>query len=372
VNKRHFFGSLFVRAAKRLALLVLLAGIGFAALQYIQARIAAGSAAYQPSPPLQQALGKLKDALSSTEHIVSSFNAANQSTTPTVQPFRFPSIIRSNEDFAQVDAELARVEQERQQLKQSVVSRFEGSVANIEEKLRSYAAQLHSAQSPTVVTHPGPALTPVPSPSPTLARESLFSSKLGPNDANERIATLTQRKEFLEGLGAKAQNADNRAKVAEATDQLDALGKLLPEKLESSVAARGAGSRKAPAEPGRKLLLSERVAGELQQLRGDVRQMLLTPWALDDTLEQAIELNSIEREKCRVATLAQKGIWLSATSRILIELLAAVFAALLILVCADLVKSLLNMAVDTDVVADAIRAIRGMPTSASQRESGQS
>jgi len=372
VSKRHFFGNLFVRAAKRLALLVLLAGIGFAVLQYIQARIAAGSAGYQPSPPLQQALGKLKDALSSTENIVTAFNAANQSATPAVQVLRFPSIIKSNDDFAQVDAELFRLEQERQQLKQSVIGRFEGSVATIEEKLRSYAAQLHSAQSPTVVTHPGPAPTARPSPSPVSGQETLFSSKLGANDANERIANLTQRKEFLEGLGAKAQNAENRAKVAEAADQLDALSKLLPEKLESSLAARGARSRAGPAESGRKLLLSERVAGELQQLRGEVRQMLLTPWALDEAFEQAVGLTSIEREKCRVATLAQKGIWLAAASRILIGLFIAVFAALLILVCGDMVKSLLNMATDTDVVADAIRAIRGMPTSASQRESGQS
>jgi hypothetical protein len=80
---------------------------------------------------------------------------------------------------------------------------------------------------------------------------------------------------------------------------------------------------------------------------------------LDESFEQAADVTSIEREKCRVAVLAQKGIWLSAVSKILPALLAAVLVSFLIVVSADLVKTLLDTAAHTGVLADAINALRG-------------
>jgi len=47
------------------------------------------------------------------------------------------------------------------------------------------------------------------------------------------------------------------------------------------------------------------------------------------------------------------------TSRILVALLATVLACFVILVCADLVKTFLDTASHTGVVADAINAMRG-------------
>jgi hypothetical protein len=175
-------------------------------------------------------------------------------------------------------------------------------------------------------------------------------------------------------LGTKAENADNRARLSEAVDQLEVLSKLLPEKFETSP-AEGPESASTPSnEPrpdqSRKVFLSERIAAQLEQLRGEVGQIFLTSWTLDDTFEQAADLNSVERDKCRVSTLAQKGIWLSAVSRITTGLLAAVLGSFLILVCADLVRTLLDTANHTYVVADAINAIRGKPSSPSESHQG--
>jgi hypothetical protein len=371
VKNEYFFGYFFVRAAKGIALAVVIVGIGFCMLQYSRAKIAASSAAYQPSPFLQRALGKLKDAFSSTNQIVASFNTANQSATPKVQLLRFPRVINLNADFSQVADELSRVDQARQQLKQSIVNRFEASVRSIEEKLRAYAAGLQSSSLPTPGASSSPIARATPSPPPTSPPESLFSSKLGVSDVNQRSANLTQRKEFLKVLGTRAENPDNRARLSEAADQLDLLTKLLPEKFETSAAQVELAStspNEPQAEQARKVLLSERVAGQLEQLRGEVRQMLLTSWTLDETFEQAADLASVERDKCRVATLAQKEIWLSAISRIVIGWLAAVLVSFLTLVCADLVQTRLDTASNTGVMADAIKAIRGWAKPASQSE----
>jgi len=363
VKKQYFFARLFVRVAKGLALLVILIGVGFCVLRYYQASIAAGAVAYQPSSHLQQALDRLKAAFLATEQIIDSFNAGNQSKTPNFQAPRFPLVIDSDDDFARISAELSRVDHERQQLKESIVSRFENLVKSIEEKLHAYAAVLQSSPSPTPATDQNLISNATPTPSPTSREESLFLSQLGSSDANERSANLKERKEFLKVLAMRAENADNRVTLGEAADQLERLAKLLPERFNASTAAQPdtatASSKDPQAEQHGKVLPSERVARQLEQLRGGVRQMLLTSWTLDDRFEQVANLGSAERDKYRAAILAQKSVWLSAASRIVIGLLATGLVSLLIVVFADLVQTQLDTATSSGTVADAVNALRG-------------
>lgn len=363
MKKQYFFAYLFVRAAKGLALLVILIGVGFCVLRYYQASIAAGAVAYQPSSHLQQALDRLKAAFLATEQIIDSFNAGNQSKTPNFQAPRFPLVIDSDNDFARISAELSRVDHERQQLKESIVSRFENLVKSIEEKLHAYSAVLQSSPSPTTATAQNLISKATPTPSPTSREESLFLSQLGSSDANERSENLKERKEFLKVLAMRAENADNRVILGEAADQLERLAKLLPERFNASTAAQPdtatASSKDPQAEQHGKVLLSERVARQLEQLRGGVRQMLLTSWTLDDTFEQVANLGSAERDKYRAAVLAQKSVWLSAASRIVIGLLATGLVSLLIVVFADLVQTQLDTATSSGTVADAVNALRG-------------
>jgi hypothetical protein len=369
VKKQYFFAYLFVRAARGLALLVILIGVGFCVLRYYQASVAADAVAYQRSPHLQQALDRLKAAFLATEQIIDSFNAGNQSKTPNFRAPRFPLVIDSDDDFARISAELSRLDHERQQLKESIVSRFETLVKSIEEKLHAYAAVLQSSPSPTPATTQNLTSNATPTPS---REESLFSSQLGSSDANERSANLKERKEFLKVLAIRAENADNRVILGEAADQLERLAKLLPEKFDLSTAAQPdtatASSKDPRAEQHGKVLLSERVARQLEQLRGRVRQMLLTSWTLDDTFEQVANLDSAERDKYRAAILAQKSVWLSAASRIVIGLLATGLVSLLIVVFADLVRTQLDTATSTGTVADAISALRGSVAHLSESE----
>jgi rubrerythrin len=363
VKKQYFFARLFVRAANGIALLVILIGVGFCVLWYYQARIAAGAAAYQPSPHLQQALDRLKDAFLATEQIIESFNAGNQSTASNFQAPRFPRVIDSDDDLSRIGAELSRIDRERQQLKESIVSRFETFVKSIEEKLHAYAAVLQSSPSPTPATAQNLISDATPTPTPKSREESLFLFQLGTSDASERSANLKERKEFLKVLAKRAENADNRVILGEAADQLERLAKLLPERFNASTAAQpdtATASSKEPRPDGDgKVLPSERVARQLEQLRGGVRQMLLTSWRLDDALEQAVNLDSAERDKYRAALLAQINIWLSAASRIVIGLLATGLVSLLIVVYGDLVQTQLDTATNSGTVADAINALRG-------------
>jgi hypothetical protein len=358
VNTRPFFARLFVSSAKPLAFLVFLAGIGFCVIQYFRASLAVSSAEYQPSASLQQSIGRLQDAFVSAERIVGSFNGDKGSAAG----FAFPSPIRSNDDFSRFGAQLSLADQRRQQLKQSIVDRFENPVKGIEEKLRVFAAGLRKGQPATTPVEP--VASPAPSSSVVPRPDSLFSSRLKGSDAGERMANLNERKDFLKALSAKAENADNRAKLAEAADQLGRLVQLLPEKLDAPAAESSlpapASAGDERAEQANSLFLSERVAHQLGQLRGEVRQTLLTSWTLDDAFDQVNAQAATEREKCRVATNQQQAIWLSAWARILAGWFLTILTSLLILVSASLVTIVYRMAEDGEVVANGMRVIQGL------------
>ena len=361
VKRPYFFGYLFVRAAKPLALIVLVIGIGFSVLQYSQANVAASAAAYRPSGPLQRALATLKDAFSRTAQIINAFDADNRLGTPEIQVPRFPPVIDSSADFERVGEMLVKIDQQRQEMKQSVVSRFDDATKAIEAKLRAYAATLHPPPAATPTAAPTVVVSVNPYSGSGKPQDSLFSPKLSADEVSKRTANLNSRKEFLLGLASKAENPTNRATLNDAAAQLDDLSKLLPDKGASIPAEGPSPSPSAEVGPdeGRKILPSEQTAGELEQLRAEIRQTMLTSWTVDEAFEQAADLTSVEREKCRVAVLAQQGIWLSVVSKILPALLAAVLVSFLIVVCADLVKTLLDTASHTGVLADAINALRG-------------
>ncbi|HEY6071018.1 MAG TPA: hypothetical protein VIU85_06565 [Chthoniobacterales bacterium] len=362
MKKRYFFARLFVRSAKAIAVLMIFIGIGFCVLRYYQATLAVDAIAYKSSPDLQQALDKLKDEFLATEQIVDAFNTGNQSTTPGVQGPRFPLLIETADDLNAIATELSRIDQERQTLKESVVRPFETSVKSIEEKLHAYASALQPLPAPEVATVDDVASVAAPEPPAAGPDDSLFSTKLNSSDTHDRKLSLTERKDFLKTLGAQAENAENRVILGEAADQIERLAKLLPENPAAASrldSASTAATNQPRSEGDNKGLLSERVARQLERLRAGVRQVLLTSWTLDDAFSQATNLVSAERDKFRTATLAEKGIWLSATAPIVIGLLVTGLAALLILVFADLVQTQLDTATNSGTVADAINALRG-------------
>ena len=369
MKKQYYFARLFARSAKSIAVFVIFFGIGFCVLRYYQASIAAGGAAYHSSPELQKALDELKDEFLSTEQFVDSFNAGSQSSTPSLQGPGFPLIIESGDEFARTAAELSKLDRERQQLKESVVGRFESLVKGIEEKLHAYAAALQPpAPNASPVADVGSSVSPEP---PAAGPdESLFSPKLNSSEVHERSQTLSERKDFLKALATKAENAENQAILVEAANQVERLAKLLPENSDASAVARldsaSTAANESKTDPSSKVPPSERAARQLEQLRNNVRQMLLTSWTLDDVFDRAAGVLSAEREKERTASLTQKGIWLSAAPRIGIGLLAAGLCGLLILVFGDLVQTQLDTASNSTLVAEAINSLRGSVTHLSE------
>lgn len=355
--KKYFFGYLFVRIAKILAVIIVLIGVAYGIFQCAQGAMAAESVRYKPDPILRQQLEKLLARSSEAQQLVFQFTDAKSE----VNVGRLPSEISSMSDFKRVGNLMKAVDRERQVLKQSVVERFERLVDEIQKKLLAHAASLSPAQRALPST-PSPTpmvkVTPVPEPT-TSETKTLFSDQLNQVDIETRLSDLESNAQFLKTLITMAENPENRAKLSESVKRLDELKNLLrlrpaaPTEMpqqEEPPQYSPPNPQVAASEP-RKVLNAEKVAEQLGHLRNSVRRAVLSQWALDDALDQTQSLLTLEQEKCGSATLAVGRIWLGVFGLIAAGAIASVFIAFLILVMADLTQTLLDTATNTGVIA---------------------
>ncbi|HEY2801967.1 MAG TPA: hypothetical protein VGI85_15360, partial [Chthoniobacterales bacterium] len=96
-----------------------------------------------------------------------------------------------------------------------------------------------------------------------------------------------------------------------------------------------------------------KVANQLRAKRFQVRAAISSSWEFDEAFTQVSETASLESGKCRIASLAVKGIWLSFFGQIGLAVLATVLVAFLVLVFADLTQTLLDTATNTGLTAEA-------------------
>ena len=353
--KKYFFGYLFVRIAKLLAVLTVLAGVGYALFRLEQASIAAQSASYQPSLPLAQSLARLTDTLADSRQLVNVFCEQNGGAAPTIQPVNFSGSVHDNESFTRLSNELRQADQARHQLKEALVTRFESLVAGIESKLRAHAAEIAPVTPPPVGTAgAAPVSSPRPTPVPQNETETLYTGQMTSYDIQQKTSVLDRGKELLKVLESAAEDPGNRKSLTDSVSQLDALSHLLPAKIEAPAVADQPAQidRSSPMPAPRRELNAEKVAEQLARLRGSVRQTMLTAWTVDNVYAQADTLAAEEGGRCRLATLAVKGIWLAAFGQLGLALLVAIFVAFLVLVLADFMQTLLDTATNTGIMAD--------------------
>ena len=87
--------------------------------------------------------------------------------------------------------------------------------------------------------------------------------------------------------------------------------------------------------------------------RFQVRTAIASSWEFDEAFAQASGTAYHEGGKCRISSLAVKGVWLSFFGQVGLAILATVLVAFLILVFADLTQTLLDTATNTGITADA-------------------
>ena len=321
-----------------------------------QARLAADGTSYRPNGYLQTQLTNLTATFAQSKELVSHFAGA-----PSVADVRFPTFskkVDSNGDFDGLVSAIGEIDRGRQRMQEIVINRFDTLAAQIEQKLRAHAAALAAEQTPPSQQA---AATPTPPTTPSAAEsepaETLFLSDLPNEQIFARSSTLQRTKQLLEVLESTAENSENRRALSESADELEQLRKLLPAPRESvPVDSQSAAPSAAQPTPPPKTFNAEKAADQLREGRREVREAMLSAWRLDQAFDQTSAIAADEREKCRIDSLAVKGIWLRALEQIGFAVLVTALVAFLVLVFADLIQTLLDTATNTGITAEASRA----------------
>jgi hypothetical protein len=355
-SSKYFFGYLFVRIAKTIAVVSFLTGIAFGVLRYAQADSAAGSLRYRGNVGLTQQLDRLRDVFARTFRQVSASNPVPQSAR--ISPPEFPRSIDNVDDFHQLLGQLQRVDANRNEMKEIIVGRFESLVLQIQQKLRAYAASLRpvARPSPSPFASSAAQATSTPAIMRREEPEDLFSKRVDRSEVESRSSRLETIRTFLQEQQSQAQTSEGKKLFSDSITEIEALRKLLPIRTEAPLEAEPTPPVRPPSvvssEPEiPKPMHAEDVANQLEQYRTDVRESLLSLWALDEALDEATALASDEANKCQAATLAVRGIWLAAWGQIAMVFATAAFLAFLILVLADFTQALLDTATNTGITA---------------------
>jgi len=359
MKKKYFFGYLFVRFAKLIALLAFLSGCAYAIYLYSLANIRAESVRYRPSRDLDSRLDNLDREIGRAVSIVNKYQAS--AGKPECKVVRVPLLhgSESESDFRQLQAQLAAAGEIRTNLKSALVEALEQNIGLIQAKLRAHAEAIAAEEArahPKKEATAAPTPTPVPTPEPAVARvdqiESLFPFNPAQRDVEGRNSKFEKSREYIGSLEAAAENPENKATLKTILGELDSLQKLMPVTLTlQEQAPAPAPMSSAPLnvekpEP-RKTPNAAKVAQNLGLVYSEVRGALLNAWELDDALTDASNVAAGEQEHYRLASLTLRGLWLERLASIGVAFLCATFAAFLLLVLADITQSFLDTASNT-------------------------
>lgn len=284
-----FVRHLLTRFAKTLGCFIFIAGLCVAAGIYQQFAPIIESVRYRPSSLLVERLSRLSSIYADSQDLVTKFKGTTdfppKYADASFKP-HFRQLYLSDHDFQDLHAQLTRVSTGKNQMKQFVTEHFEGLLTDIQQKLIAHAASLKSPADTNLQSPPVQQLALVPI-------FGLYGNSISTSEVESRKASLNSAKQFLGVLQASAENPENKKRLGDSIDELDALANLLPENIEPASSPLNVPAKPEPKVP----LNAEKVAARLAQFRWNVRQALLSSWALDEADDRALQTAQEEQGK---------------------------------------------------------------------------
>jgi hypothetical protein len=285
----QFFWSVLTRFAKTFGCIFLIAGIGFALGLYQQTRPVIDALRYQQSNLLTERLNLLQSIYEDAQREAMKFKGSSkfpvEYAAASFVP-HFPQHSSNMKDFQTLQGQLAQVADGKEAMKKFVIGHFEDLLNGIQQKLIAHAAFLAPFPLPIPQSSPPPSVTLGPD-------YGLYDDRIDISQVESRRSTLHDAKEFLGTLESSAEDPENKKKLDDSMAEIDAFADLLPSLGEDVSPPQTATSTAEPSEP----LNAEKVAARVAQIRSDVRQAVLSSWALDEVDAQAIHTAEDEQSK---------------------------------------------------------------------------
>jgi hypothetical protein len=237
-----------------------------------------------------------------------------------------------------------------EQLKVKVLGGVDQAIRQIEDQLRIHAASIRSEEPPSRTATPEATSPPrTPSEQQPIV---LYGTDVDESDLEQRSSTVRGAKEFFDVMVGNVEKPENKKLFGDLNQSLDSLLQLLTKSAipikQEEPPRRDAG----PSPPAPRTFNAEKIAAQLESIRGALRSAVLSSWLLDEALDKAADVVDGETQRQHLAVIAIKKTWLRMGSLAGLTLLASVFSAFLILVTADLIQTLLDTATNTRIIAE--------------------
>lgn len=352
---RYFFGYLFVRFSKLLAILTALATTVCVIYLWIDYGLKADSLAYHKTSALDLQCSQLEDELEFAKSEVSRIGSVGD-----LPAIKFPN---GSDDSGEFDALLGALQsagQRQSVLKGRLTDGFATRTELLRSKIRSVVESIEASraathqepQSPNNASPP-PVARVAPRPSAVGQQKTVFDS-LNSGQLDSMLGSLRQVGDFLDQLASKAEKEENKKLIQDAKAALNDLTAWLPRKqaetsVGSSVGTSSPGTSTAEqprdnAPPPDPLTTARNNYQNLGNAIEMVKAAICRDWRIDRILLETTQMAESEAQKCRYAEASLKMLRLSYLGKVGSFLLAGLVVAFLILVFADFLQSFFDTA----------------------------
>jgi len=354
---RYVFARLFIRIGIFLAILTVLAGLGFVAMQLSQYYAEASAIKYRANDNLavqteraakiyagtsERLLGTLGIAAFPAQVGVVDIPARAKELLPADSIKKldgFSGVLQATaQSVGQMKAyHAAELEEGLNALRQTLLAK----AAETRQKYQRETAQKNTTQST--------AAAPVVS---APARFRIYADD--PNQDEQRNRLINTARQYLKDLQEESKSEKNKNDIRKALDYLAKAEALLDlTKPELTPRPQIVPSTEEAAEPASQEALeirAEEVAQKLQRISELIRQQIYSEWKIDLLLnELQIAVNN-EKAKARDAQLGKKALLTRTASSIVLTLLATITAAFILLVAIDFLRAFLNLSNNSDAL----------------------
>jgi len=373
---RYVFAWTFIRLGIFLAVLSLLAGVGFAVLsgyKYVQE---SSSLQYRANENLGLQVEQIAKTYEGTkDRLLRSLDAQAFPSTVTVVDVtalsknQLPaSSAKKLDGLAET---LKTTAQSVEQMKRFHVAGLEEGINALRQNLLAQAEEIRkkhreevelakAKQEKELQSAASTAATPVATPIPPVSPEPVTSNQPtkfrifvdAPMRDDWRNDVISNAKDYLEKLKEKTKKEENQAAIRKAliylmrADSLLDLGKTseLP-KPEASVVKTDSEEKQDAGE-----YKAEALAQDLKNLLDKLHEQLYTQWKIDALLYDLQASVNTERDKVIVSELAMKKLRIETAISIVKNIVGAIVVAFALLVLMDFLRAFLNLSNNSDAL----------------------
>lgn len=343
------WGRLFARSATVCSLLCFATGLAAAILQLVLLRAALAAVGSRSAIEFSSDIEALRTACARTAAIVQA--GSGTGAVPPLPAAAFPEAIRTSRDLAAARTALDAYERHVAELKQGMLASFSdasdwlvASLTRKAERIRQKLEEEHSTEAAALEAR-------IEQLRGQLANggEGLYQA-LDPTEVQRRADVLDQAAGFMEVLGTLGGGEAVQARIDAALQAVSRLRQVIPEPSPEGrrlrLVQQVADLRRALDEllkAGHKLE-GEELATRLGAVRREVAAAVQSSWSVDASLRRLRDRLNLEAVALARAEQDRARLWRWGLAKSGLLLLAAVGAAFLMRVVADVLSALFDTA----------------------------